>query len=130
MPELSLLVLLILLLAVLLLLSLLAVAVYSGLLVEVAVRSGPPPVRALTLAYKYKQGPYREAACVFTESTSIGPKLSCIGVYYDDPQQVRRRCLQLGLMRLPVCARDVIAAPSGLSEPKILLQSSAVRSLV
>lgn len=88
MPELSLLVLLILLLAVLLLLSLLAVAVYSGLLVEVAVRSGPPPVRALTLAYKYKQGPYREAACVFTESTSIGPKLSCIGVYYDDPQQV------------------------------------------
>ncbi|XP_078270481.1 testis-expressed protein 264 homolog [Rhinoraja longicauda] len=88
MSELSLLALLTLLLAVLLLLSLLAFAVYSGLLAEVAVRSGPPPVRALAVAYKYKQGPYREAASLFTESTSIAPKLSCIGVYYDDPQQV------------------------------------------
>ncbi|XP_051874844.1 testis-expressed protein 264 homolog isoform X2 [Pristis pectinata] len=88
MSELSLLALITLLLAFLLLLTLLALALYSGLLAKVSVRSGPPPIGALTVAYKYKQGPYREAAHLFTEITSIAPKLNCIGIYYDDPQQV------------------------------------------
>uniref|UniRef100_UPI00398ED69C testis-expressed protein 264 homolog n=1 Tax=Pristiophorus japonicus TaxID=55135 RepID=UPI00398ED69C len=88
MSELYLLALVALLLASLLLFSLLALAWYSGLLSEVTVRSGSPPVRALTLAYKYKQGPYREVGRLFTESTSIAPKLRSIGIYYDDPKQV------------------------------------------
>ncbi|XP_067855109.1 testis-expressed protein 264 homolog [Heptranchias perlo] len=88
MSELNLLALVALLLASLLLFSLLALVLYSGLLSEVSVRSGPPPVRSLTLAYKYRQGPYREVGRLFTESTSIAPKLSSIGVYYDDPKQV------------------------------------------
>ncbi|GCC38650.1 hypothetical protein chiPu_0017165 [Chiloscyllium punctatum] len=75
------------LLAAFLLLSLLVLALYSGLLSEVTVRSGPPPIGAFTVAYKYKQGPYREAGRLFTEITSIAPKLSSIGIYYDTPKK-------------------------------------------
>ncbi|XP_038666760.1 testis-expressed protein 264 homolog isoform X2 [Scyliorhinus canicula] len=87
MSELNLLALSAVLLAALLLISLLGLAWYSGLLCEVTVRSGPPPIRAFTLAYKYKQGPYREAGRLFTEITSIAPKLSSVGIYYDHPKQ-------------------------------------------
>ncbi|XP_048404079.2 testis-expressed protein 264 homolog [Stegostoma tigrinum] len=87
MSELNLLALSAVLLAAFLLISLLGLALYSGLLSEVTVRSGPPPVGAFTVAYKYKQGPYREAGRLFTEITSIAPKLSSIGIYYDNPQQ-------------------------------------------
>ncbi|XP_043564407.1 testis-expressed protein 264 homolog isoform X2 [Chiloscyllium plagiosum] len=75
------------LLAAFLLLSLLVLALYSGLLSEVTVRSGPPPIGAFTVAYKYKQGSYREAGRLFTEITSIAPKLSSIGIYYDTPKK-------------------------------------------
>ncbi|XP_041048240.1 testis-expressed protein 264 homolog [Carcharodon carcharias] len=87
MSELNFLALSALLLACLLLISLLGLALYSGLLFKVSVRSGPPPIRAFTLAYKYKQGPYREAGRLFTKITSIAPKLSSVGIYYDDPKQ-------------------------------------------
>eukprot|EP00061_Rhincodon_typus_P006136 g26446.t1 len=87
MSELNLLALSAVLLAALLLISLLGLALYSGLLSEVTVRSGPPPFGAFTVAYKYKQGPYREAGRLFTEITSIAPKLSSIGIYYDNPKQ-------------------------------------------
>ncbi|XP_078065466.1 testis-expressed protein 264-like [Mustelus asterias] len=87
MSELSLLAVSALLLAALLLLSLLGLALYSGLLSQVSVRSGPPPIRAFTLAYKYKQGPYREAGRLFTEITSIAPTHSSVGIYYDHPKQ-------------------------------------------
>ncbi|XP_059800524.1 testis-expressed protein 264 homolog [Hypanus sabinus] len=94
MSDLSLLALITLLLTFLLLATLLALALYSGLLAKVSVRSGPSPFGALTLAYKYKQGPYREGGHLFTESTSIAPKLNCIGIYYDDPQQVPEESLR------------------------------------
>ncbi|KAG7472471.1 hypothetical protein MATL_G00109050 [Megalops atlanticus] len=61
---------------------------YSGLLSEINIRTGSPPIKNITIAYKYKQGPYKECGTVFTESCSIGPKLSSIGVFYDDPKQV------------------------------------------
>lgn len=75
-----------------LLLSLLTVAawiVYSGLLSHITVRTGPPPLKKITFAYKFKQGPYRNCRQLFRESHSIGPKLSCIGVFYDDPKKVK-----------------------------------------
>ncbi|XP_060691761.1 testis-expressed protein 264 homolog [Hemiscyllium ocellatum] len=87
MSELNFLAVGIVLLAAFLLLSLLVLALYSGLLSEVTVRSGPPPIGAFTVAYKYKQGPYREAGRLFTEITSIAPKLSSIGIYYDTPKK-------------------------------------------
>ncbi|KAJ8361164.1 hypothetical protein SKAU_G00176890 [Synaphobranchus kaupii] len=79
-------------LIVFLLLSLLVTIVgfilYSGLLSEVGVRTGSPPIKNITIAYKFKEGPYKECGSIFTESCSIGPKLHCIGVYYDDPKTV------------------------------------------
>lgn len=76
-----------------LVLSLLTVAgliVYSRLLSHITVRTGPPPLKKITFAYKFKQGPYRSCEQLFRESHSIGPKLSCIGVFYDEPKKVRR----------------------------------------
>ncbi|XP_041129720.1 testis-expressed protein 264 homolog [Polyodon spathula] len=71
-----------------LLLTVLGVILYSGLFTEVVIRTGSSPIKNITIAYKFKQGSYKESGAVFTESCSIGPKLSSIGVYYDDPKQV------------------------------------------
>ncbi|XP_056256266.1 testis-expressed protein 264 [Seriola aureovittata] len=74
-----------------LLLSLLTVAayiLYSGLLSDIIVLTGSPPMKKITFAYKFKEGPYKNCGQLFKESLSIGPKLSCIGVYYDDPKKV------------------------------------------
>ncbi|XP_019942703.1 testis-expressed protein 264 homolog [Paralichthys olivaceus] len=60
---------------------------YSGLLSDVLIKTGPPPIRNVTIAYKFKEGSYKDCGAAFTESCSIGPKLSSIGVFYDDPKQ-------------------------------------------
>ncbi|XP_061584487.1 testis-expressed protein 264 homolog [Cololabis saira] len=60
---------------------------YSGLLSDVLIKTGPPPVKSVTIAYKFKQGSYKDCGADYTESCSIGPKLSCIGIFYDDPKQ-------------------------------------------
>ncbi|XP_036956560.1 testis-expressed protein 264 [Acanthopagrus latus] len=60
---------------------------YSGLLSDVIIKTGPPPVRNVTIAYKFKEGSYKDCGAAYTESCSIGPKLSSIGVFYDDPKQ-------------------------------------------
>uniref|UniRef100_A0A7N8X1Y7 Testis expressed 264, ER-phagy receptor a n=1 Tax=Mastacembelus armatus TaxID=205130 RepID=A0A7N8X1Y7_9TELE len=69
-----------------------AFLLYSGLLSDVVIKTGPPPIRNVTIAYKFKEGPYKDCGSVYTESCSIGPKLSSIGVYYDDPKQERKLC--------------------------------------
>ncbi|XP_010879387.1 testis-expressed protein 264 [Esox lucius] len=61
---------------------------YSGLLSEIIIRTGSPPIKNITVAYKFKQGPYKKSGQLFTESCSIGPELSSIGVFYDDPKKV------------------------------------------
>lgn len=74
-----------------LLLSLVTVAgyvLYSGLLSEITVLTGSPPLKKITFAYKFKEGPYKDCVELFKESLKIGPKLTCIGVYYDDPKKV------------------------------------------
>ncbi|XP_001507644.1 testis-expressed protein 264 [Ornithorhynchus anatinus] len=68
----------------LLLLTLLGFAVYSGLLADVVVSAGAPPIRNITLAYKFRVGPYGESGPLFTESCSISPELNSIGIYYDN----------------------------------------------
>ncbi|XP_076003323.1 testis-expressed protein 264 [Genypterus blacodes] len=83
---------LILLLLIVVLLVCLAVTVlgwvlYSGLLSEIVVKTGPPPIRNVTIAYKFKQGSYKECGAAYTETCSVGPKLASIGVFYDDPNQ-------------------------------------------
>ncbi|KAK7916556.1 hypothetical protein WMY93_012317 [Mugilogobius chulae] len=62
--------------------------IYSGLLAQVVVLTGSPPVKKITIVYKFLQGPYKNCGQLFKESSSIGPKLPCIGVFYDDPRKV------------------------------------------
>lgn len=62
---------------------------YTGLLSEVVVRAGSPPVKKITIAYKFRKGSYKASGEAFTESCSIGPKLSSVGVFYDDPNQTQ-----------------------------------------
>ncbi|XP_054472895.1 testis-expressed protein 264 homolog [Anoplopoma fimbria] len=74
-----------------LLMGLLTVAgyvLYSGLLSDITVLTGSPPLKKITFVYKFKEGPYQNCVQLFKESQSIGPKLSCIGVFYDDPKKV------------------------------------------
>ncbi|NXT31988.1 TX264 protein, partial [Pelecanoides urinatrix] len=75
-------------LVVLLLLTVFGFAVYSGLFTEVVVSAGSPPVGNITLAYKFRVGPYGESGQLFTDGCSISSKLCSIGVYYDNPHTV------------------------------------------
>ncbi|XP_037390949.1 testis-expressed protein 264 isoform X2 [Pygocentrus nattereri] len=75
-----------------LLLTLVGFVFYSGLLAEVIIRTGSPPVKKMTIAYKFKKGSYKESGAAFTESCSIAPKLCSIGLYYDDPNQTQADC--------------------------------------
>lgn len=70
------------------LLTVIGYVLYSGLFSDINIRTGSPPIKNVTIAYKYKQGPYKTCGTLFSESCSIGPKLSSIGVFYDDPKQV------------------------------------------
>ncbi|NXT60562.1 TX264 protein, partial [Chaetops frenatus] len=75
-------------LVALLLLTLFGFMVYSGLFTEVVVSAGSPPVGNMTLAYKFRVGPYGESGQLFTDGCSISSKLCSIGVYYDNPHTV------------------------------------------
>uniref|UniRef100_A0A8B9GIN0 Testis expressed 264, ER-phagy receptor n=1 Tax=Amazona collaria TaxID=241587 RepID=A0A8B9GIN0_9PSIT len=75
-------------LVMLLLLTVFGFAVYSGLFTEVVVSAGSPPVGSITLAYKFRVGPYGESGQLFTDGCSISSKLYSIGVYYDNPHTV------------------------------------------
>nr|XP_057911770.1 testis-expressed protein 264 homolog [Doryrhamphus excisus] len=83
----SILLLLIVVLLVCLLVTLVGFLVYSGLLADVVIKTGPPPVPNVTIAYKFKEGPYNESGAAFAEPCSIGPKQRTITIYYDDPKQ-------------------------------------------
>lgn len=80
-------VLLIIALLVCLILTVGGLLLYSGLLTEVVIKTGPPPIKNVTFAYKFKEGSYKDCGAAYTESCSIGPKLTSIAVFYDDPKQ-------------------------------------------
>lgn len=65
-----------------------AYILYSGLLSDITVLTGFPPIKKITFAYKFRQGSYRNSGQLFKESRNIAPTLSCIGVFYDDPKKV------------------------------------------
>ncbi|NXR11930.1 TX264 protein, partial [Semnornis frantzii] len=75
-------------LVMLLLLTIFGFVVYSGLFTEVVVSAGSPPVGSITLAYKFRVGPYGESGQLFTDGCSISSKLCSIGIYYDNPHTV------------------------------------------
>lgn len=66
-----------------------AYMLYSGLIAHINVLTGSPPIKKITFAYKFRQGLYRNCGQLFRESHNIGPKLPCIGVFYDDPNEVK-----------------------------------------
>uniref|UniRef100_A0A8C8ALF6 Testis expressed 264, ER-phagy receptor n=1 Tax=Otus sunia TaxID=257818 RepID=A0A8C8ALF6_9STRI len=80
-------------LVTLLLLTVFGFVVYSGLFTEVVVSAGSPPVSNITLAYKFRVGPYGESGQLFTDGCSISSKLCSIGVYYDNPHTQPRGLL-------------------------------------
>ena len=65
-----------------------ACVLYSGLLSDITVLTGSAPIKKITFAYKFTEGPYRACGPLLIESHRIGPKLSSIGVFYDDPKTV------------------------------------------
>ncbi|XP_077582604.1 testis-expressed protein 264 [Stigmatopora nigra] len=64
----------------------------SGLLFDVQVKTGPPPIKNVTFAYKFREGDYKDCGAAFTESCSIGPKQRTIAIFYDDPKQNPLKC--------------------------------------
>lgn len=78
---------LIVILIICLLVTVVAFVLYSGIISDVAIKTGSPPIRNVTIAYKFKEGSYKDCGAVYTESCSIGPKLNSIGVFYDDPKE-------------------------------------------
>jgi len=72
----------------LLLVTLLGAAIYSGLLHNIQIDVGKPPISNVTIAYKFDRGPYNNCGYLFTEACSLAPKLRTIGIYYDDPYEV------------------------------------------
>lgn len=99
-------------LLVLLLLTVFAFVVYSGLFTEVVVSAGSPPVGSMTLAYKFRVGPYGESGQLFTDGCSISSKLCSIGVYYDNPHTVRCASNGSQLGMLPNCAPGTCSSSS------------------
>ncbi|XP_076870485.1 testis-expressed protein 264 [Brachyhypopomus gauderio] len=83
---------LILVLVICLILTIAGFVFYSGFLSEIVIRTGSPPVKNITIAYKFKKGSYKDSGSAFTESCSISPDLCSVGVYYDDPNQTRADC--------------------------------------
>lgn len=72
----------------LLLLTISVYVMYSGLLTEIHISTGSSPVKSITVAYKYREGPYKESGLLFEESCRIAPELPTVGVFYDDPKKV------------------------------------------
>ncbi|XP_002402779.3 testis-expressed protein 264 homolog [Ixodes scapularis] len=73
---------------ILLLLSILAFLGYCGLFAPIDIKAEKPPFKDLEVAYKFCRGSYKNSGAHFTEVHSIAPSLKCIGVYYDDPNEV------------------------------------------
>ena len=77
-------------LLVLLLVTVLALIFYSGLIDDVNVDVGEPPLsEGFFGMYKTGTGSYKYASLVFSEACSILPKLKTFGVFYDDPKEVK-----------------------------------------
>lgn len=71
-----------------LVLTLLGFLSYCGLFAPIDIKAEKPPFKELQVAYKFCRGSYKNSGALFTEVHSIAPSLKCIGVYYDDPNEV------------------------------------------
>ncbi len=82
-------------LIVLIIVTLIAFVIYSGLFATIQPGAGPPFIKNVQIAYKFGRGPYnKEVGQYFSEVTSLVPHLRCLGLYYDDPKEVRKCCVR------------------------------------
>ncbi|XP_047204016.1 testis-expressed protein 264 homolog isoform X2 [Girardinichthys multiradiatus] len=72
----------------LLILTLAGCIFYSGLLAEITVQTCCPTLKKLTFAYKFKEGTYKDSGELFKEARCVGLGLPCLGVFYDDPNEI------------------------------------------
>ena len=63
--------------------------IYCGLLHPIFIKTVASPYPAFLVCYKFSTGPYKNCGSVFAEVSKLAPNNRCIGIYYDDPEQVR-----------------------------------------
>lgn len=76
------------LLLVILLLTIGFLLWHSGVFINPDVKTCKPPFEELEVAYKFVRGSHKDCSLVYAEAHSLAPQLRCIGVYYDNPQEV------------------------------------------
>ncbi|KAL4226190.1 hypothetical protein ACF0H5_014176 [Mactra antiquata] len=59
-----------------------------GVSKPIDVKAGAPPLQNATVAYKFAKGPYKNSGQIFTEVALLCPDLKCIGLYYDNPNEI------------------------------------------
>lgn len=69
---------------------------------DINVRSGCPPIKNITFAYKFKEGPYKNWEQVLWECRSIERKVANIRVLYDDPAKVNVHILSYAIQSVHV----------------------------
>ena len=80
----------ILILAGIFLALLLGVLVHAGYFYTLRIRTSVPSSIPSRVAYKFYKGPYKNAGVGFDDVKKFAPLLTKFGIYYDDPNKVRR----------------------------------------
>ena len=73
---------------VVLLVIIFGVLVHSGLLHNITVSTGKPPIQNVTVAYKFGRGHYKNSRHPCCEAADLAPSKRTFGIYYDDPKKV------------------------------------------
>ncbi|KAK2172889.1 hypothetical protein NP493_922g01006 [Ridgeia piscesae] len=94
----------------------LAVAAYSGLFHSVVVQTRAYPLPRLTLLYKFIRGPFEDLQPVFEELSRLAPGEKWMGLYYDNPYQVKPEDIRSALG----CIVSEGDAPPNLSLKRLL----------
>ena len=61
---------------------------YCGLFYRVEISTGAPFIQKATVMYKFEQGPYENSGRLYSSISKLAPKAKCIGLYYDNPDNV------------------------------------------
>ena len=66
----------------------------SGLFASIRIKIAQPAYEDLTVAYKFQKGDYSTSADIFRDILNYSPSHSTMGIYYDNPNDVRRNSEQ------------------------------------
>ena len=65
------------------------VLIYSGLLHPIKIERVESPYPEMLIAYKFSTGPYQNCGELFAKTYALAPKNNTLGIYYDNPDNVR-----------------------------------------